>query len=214
MPDFKIVISDPQTKNPKIVKVKVKASDQVKTIAGEKENKSLPIAKLSEKTKQAINADMFLTLEITKQEGDKKVKVKGHFKVEVDNNVPENEVWISKSMAEKFGAEDFEALAYRTKAFQISVDQNKATNLIGAKIGDVVDANVFLGLPIKVKITGGSDNSGFPMRPDVTGAAKRKILLSSPPGFHPKEDGERRRKTVRGNVISQEIVQINTIIVR
>ena len=52
------------------------------------------------------------------------------------------------------------------------------------------------------------------MRPDVTGAAKRKILLSSPPGFHPKEDGERRRKTVRGNVISQEIVQINTIIVR
>ncbi|MEM3292421.1 MAG: S6e family ribosomal protein, partial [Saccharolobus sp.] len=61
---------------------------------------------------------------------------------------------------------------------------------------------------------GGSDNSGFPMRSDVTGAAKRKIILSSPPGFYPKEDGERRRKTIRGNVISQEIVQINTIIVR
>ncbi|MCH4814593.1 MAG: 30S ribosomal protein S6e [Saccharolobus sp.] len=214
MPDFKIVISDPQSVEPKRVKVKVKANDQIKSIGGEKEGKAVPQAKVNEKTKQLLNIDTLITLEITKQEGDKKVKVKGHFKVEVDNNVPDNEVWISKTMAEKFGAEDFEAIAYRTKTLQISIDQNKATNLVGLKIGDTFEANQLIGLPVKLKITGGSDNSGFPMRFDVTGAAKRKILLSGPPGFYPNEDGERRRKTIRGNTISQEIVQINTIIVR
>ncbi|AAK40739.1 30S ribosomal protein S6e [Saccharolobus solfataricus] len=214
MPDFKIVISDPQSVEPKRIKVKVKASDQVKSITGEKDGKAVPQAKVNEKTKQLLNVDTLLTLEITKQEGDKKVKVKGHFKVDVDNSVPDNEVWISKTMAEKFGAEDFEAFAYRTKTLQISVDQNKATNLVGLKIGDVFEANQLIGLPVKLKITGGSDNSGFPMRFDVIGAAKRKILLSGPPGFYPNENGERRRKTIRGNTISQEIVQINTIIVR
>ncbi|QXJ33319.1 30S ribosomal protein S6e [Saccharolobus shibatae] len=214
MPDFKIVISDPQSVEPKRIKVKVKANDQIKSIGGEKEGKAVPQAKVNEKTKQLLNIDTLITLEITKQEGDKKVKVKGHFKVEVDNNVPDNEVWISKTMAEKFGAEDFEAIAYRTKTLQISIDQNKATNLVGLKIGDTFEANQLIGLPVKLKITGGSDNSGFPMRFDVTGAAKRKILLSGPPGFYPNEDGERRRKTIRGNTISQEIVQINTIIVR
>ncbi|ADX83016.1 30S ribosomal protein S6e [Saccharolobus islandicus] len=214
MPDFKIVISDPQSVEPKRIKVKVKANDQIKSIAGEKEGKAVPQAKVNEKTKQLLNTDTLITLEITKQEGDKKVKVKSHFKVEVDNNVPDNEVWISKTMAEKFGAEDFEAIAYRTKTLQISIDQDKATNLVGLKIGDTFEANQLIGLPVKLKITGGSDNSGFPMRFDVTGAAKRKILLSGPPGFYPNEDGERRRKTIRGNTISQEIVQINTIIVR
>ncbi|TRM83231.1 30S ribosomal protein S6e [Sulfolobus sp. F3] len=213
MPDFKIVISDPQTKEPKRAKIKVKASDQVKSIAGEKEGKALPLAKMSEKTKQALNADMLVTLEIEKQEGDKKVKVKGHFKIELDNSVPENEVWISKTMSEKFGLDEFEALAYRTKSVQISIDQNKASSLIGSKIGDIIDGSL-VGIPAKLKITGGSDNSGFAMRFDVTGSAKRKILLSGPPGFYPEEDGQRRRRTVRGNMISQDVVQVNTIIIR
>jgi small subunit ribosomal protein S6e len=39
-------------------------------------------------------------------------------------------------------------------------------------------------------------------------------LLSGPPGFHPRKKGERRRKTVRGNTISEDIVQINTKIVK
>ncbi len=213
MPDFKIVISDPQTKEPKRAKIKVKASDRVKSVTGEKEGKALPLAKINEKTKQALNVDMLITLEIEKQEGDKKVKVKGHFKIELDNSVPENEIWISKTMSEKFGSEEFEALAYRTKSVQISIDQNKASSLIGSKIGDVIDGSL-LGIPVKLKITGGSDNSGFPMRFDVTGSAKRKILLSGPPGFYPEEDGQRRRRTVRGNMISQDIVQVNTIIIR
>ncbi len=39
------------------------------------------------------------------------------------------------------------------------------------------------------------------MHPGVPGAGKKRILLSGPPGFHPREKGERRRKLVRGRVI-------------
>ena len=213
MPDFKIVVSDPATKTNNKVKVKVKADDSVKSIPGEKDNRSLPIAKLNYKLKEKLNLDNFVTIETTKKEGEKVIKVKSHFKIEIDNSVPENEIWISKSMSEKFGNQEFEAFAYRTKSFQLLVYQNKVYMLIGIKIGDTFDGNV-IGIPYKLKITGGSDNSGFPMRPDVQGAAKRQILLSGPPGFWPKEDGERRRKTIRGNTISPELVQINTVIVR
>ncbi|QIW23231.1 30S ribosomal protein S6e [Sulfolobus sp. S-194] len=213
MPDFKIVISDPQTKEPKIKKVKVKVSDQIQPIQGEKEGKALPIAKINQKLKEELGLDNLLTLQTIKQEGDKKVKVKTHFKIEIDNNVPPDEVWIAASIAEKYGANEFEAEAYRTKSFQLSIDQSKLSNIIGAKIGDLIELNVS-GIPLKVKITGGSDNSGFPMRYDVPGGAKRKILLSGPPGFYPEEDGMRRKKTVRGNMITQDIVQINTIIIR
>lgn len=213
MPDFKIVISDPQTKEPKELKVKVKVSDSVQEQGGEKEGKALPIAKINENTLKALNADSFITLQLTKQEGDKKIKVKVHFKVVIDNNVPDNEVWITRGIAEKFGSNEFEAIAYRTKAFQLSIDQSKAGFLIGMKIGDTFDGSP-LGIAFKLKITGGSDNSGFAMRYDVSGPAKRKILISGPPGYYPEEDGERRRRTIRGNTISTEIVQINTIIVR
>jgi small subunit ribosomal protein S6e len=60
-----------------------------------------------------------------------------------------------------------------------------------------------------LEITGGSDKAGVPMRKDVTGANRRRILITSPPGYRPKENGKRRRKTVRGNEISTEISQIN-----
>ena len=213
MPDFKLVISDPATKVPKVLTVKVKASEKVESVKGEKEGKALPIALMNQKTKDALGLDNFVTIETIKQEGDKKVKVKTHLLVKLSNEVPENEIWVSQGVAEKHGGNEFEAKAYRTKAFQISVDQTKLSNLIGAKIGDVFETNV-VGVPLKLRITGGSDNSGFPMRHDVTGPAKRKLILSGPPGFHPTEEGMRRKKTVRGNQISGEIVQINTVIVR
>ena len=47
------------------------------------------------------------------------------------------------------------------------------------------------------------------MRKDVSGTARKRILITSPPGYNPKEQGKRRRKIVRGNEISTEISQIN-----
>ena len=60
---------------------------------------------------------------------------------------------------------------------------------------------------------GGSDKDGVPMRPDVHGGVRRNVVLSGGSGFNPERKGERKRKTVRGNVITDEIVQVNMKIV-
>lgn len=99
------------------------------------------------------------------------------------------------------------------KAEQVVVSGDSARRLIGLKIGDVFDGAIVGKEGVKLRITGGSGISGEPMRPDLPGGAKRRLLLSAPPGFHPREKGERRRKLVRGNVITEEVVQINTVMV-
>lgn len=98
-------------------------------------------------------------------------------------------------------------------AKQFKVSGQQAQSLIGLKIGDIIDGSI-VGLEgVKLKITGGSDFAGFPMHPSIHGGGKKRVLLSGPPGFHPTEKGERRRKIVRGNTITEDIVQINTVIV-
>ena len=52
----------------------------------------------------------------------------------------------------------------------------QAQPLVGLKIGDVFDGTV-LGLGGKIRITGGSDKSGVPMRQDVHGGVKKYVLL-------------------------------------
>jgi small subunit ribosomal protein S6e len=77
------------------------------------------------------------------------------------------------------------------------------------KIGDEFDG-LFVSLPgYKLRITGGSDKDGFPMRRDLPGQSRKKLVLSGGTGYHPDMDGKRRRKFVRGNTISADIVQIN-----
>lgn len=96
------------------------------------------------------------------------------------------------------------------KAYKIEGKDTEANVLfIGKRIGDAVDADI-LGLGgYELEITGGSDKDGMPMRKDVSGSARKRILITSPPGYRPKERGKRRRKSVRGNEISTEISQIN-----
>lgn len=95
------------------------------------------------------------------------------------------------------------------KSYNLELDQGKASGIIGKKIGDKFDGDV-LGLSgYEIEITGGTDKDGFPMHPRVHGQGRKRILLSHPPGFHPKIKGQRKRKMVRGNAISRDIVQIN-----
>jgi small subunit ribosomal protein S6e len=95
----------------------------------------------------------------------------------------------------------------------VELEETRALPLIGKKIGDVVDGSI-VDLPgHKIQITGGSDKDGFPMRPNVHGGVRRKVILSGGVGFNPKSEGARRRKTIRGNVITDEIVQVNMKII-
>ncbi|MFC1682165.1 S6e family ribosomal protein [Nanoarchaeota archaeon] len=77
------------------------------------------------------------------------------------------------------------------------------------------------------EITGASDKSGFTAMEDVEGVGRKKVLLSYGKGMkkRPKHEGKKKRsrnkpkglrlrKTVRGKIISDEIVQINMKILK
>lgn len=95
------------------------------------------------------------------------------------------------------------------KSYQTVIEQDKAVALIGKKLTDEITGDLFGLSGYTLKITGGSDKDGFPMHPSVQGQGRKRALLTEPPGFHPKFKGERKRKTVRGSTISQDIIQIN-----
>lgn len=101
------------------------------------------------------------------------------------------------------------------KAYQKVISGANANRLIGKKVGDVINGTlVELPPDYELQITGGSDKDGFPIRPDIPGTVRKKILVSGGVGYRPKRKGMRKRKTVRGKVISRDIVQINTKVVK
>jgi small subunit ribosomal protein S6e len=97
---------------------------------------------------------------------------------------------------------------------QLEVEADASKKLIGMKIGEEFDAAPMGLAGYTLCITGGSDKNGFPMKKDVEGPRRIKSLLSGGVGFEPRRKGQRRRKTVRGNTISDDIVQINTIVTK
>ena len=101
------------------------------------------------------------------------------------------------------------------RAYQKVVSGANANKLIGKQIGDVINGTL-VDLPpdYELQITGGSDKDGFPMRPDLPGTGRRRLLLSGGVGYNPPEKGVRKRKTVRSRVISKDIVQINMKVVK
>ena len=80
--------------------------------------------------------------------------------------------------------------------------------LLGLQLGSEADASI-VGLTGKLKLTGGSDKSGVPMRTDVHGAARKRVLLVKGVGLQDVEYGQRKRKLMRGNIVSEEIYQLN-----
>jgi small subunit ribosomal protein S6e len=100
------------------------------------------------------------------------------------------------------------------KAYKVELDQDKAMGLVGKIVGEKFNGDI-LGLSgYELQITGGTDKDGFPMHHQVHGPGRKKIILAYPPCFHPKLKGQRKRKMVRGNTISRDIVQINCKIVK
>jgi len=99
------------------------------------------------------------------------------------------------------------------KSSVVEVEESRAVPIIGRRIGETLDGSIVGLSGHKVLITGGSDTAGFPMRPDVHGGVKSRVLLRGGVGYRSKEKGIRRRKTIRGNTITEDIVQINMKIV-
>ncbi|MFQ5440907.1 MAG: S6e family ribosomal protein [Nitrosopumilaceae archaeon] len=94
------------------------------------------------------------------------------------------------------------------KSVTKELKDNDGNPLLGLQIGNETDAAI-VGLKGKLKVTGGSDKSGIPMRSDIHGAARKRVLLTKGVGLQDVEIGQRVRKLMRGNTISEEIYQLN-----
>jgi len=93
--------------------------------------------------------------------------------------------------------------------------EEKKFHFEGMKIGDIIKGGL-IGFPnYEFEITGGSDASGFPMRKDVHGPVKKRILVSKRGiGYRPKRKGQKRKKMVRGNEISYDMTLLNLKVVK
>lgn len=99
------------------------------------------------------------------------------------------------------------------QAYQVTVTGTAANKVIGKNIGDTISGDIAGLSGYTLRLTGGTDKDGFPMRPDLPGPARKKILVAGGVGFHPPADGVRMRKAMRGREISSEVTQINTVVV-
>ncbi len=103
------------------------------------------------------------------------------------------------------------------KSLQKEVAEEKIRSLIGLKIGEIVSGTMFEFQGYEFKISGGSDADGVPMRADVHGGIRKRLYVSKGVGFKPsklKRKGIRKKKMIRGNIITEDIAQINLIITK
>lgn len=113
-------------------------------------------------------------------------------------------------------------ISEKGKTFHVETESEA---LIGKTIGEAIQGEE-LSPEMKgyvLEIKGASDKAGFAAFKEVEGQGLKRVLLKYGKGMHKKPKGLKKkarrspkglrlRKTVRGNVISSSIVQINTIV--
>ena len=66
-----------------------------------------------------------------------------------------------------------------------------------------------------VRITGGNDKQGFPMKQGVLTAGRVKLLLSKGHScFRPRRKGQRRRKSVHGCIVDGSLSVLSLVIIK
>jgi small subunit ribosomal protein S6e len=97
-------------------------------------------------------------------------------------------------------------------SFAKSVGDPQSAGFLGKRIGETVGGELIGVAGYTFKITGGTDKSGFPLRPDLPGARQSRVFVGEGFGFHAPRLGMRKRRTFRGNTVSEETVQINLVV--
>lgn len=87
------------------------------------------------------------------------------------------------------------------------VGKSLGEKILGKEINSDLDG-------YELEITGASDLAGFPHSNKIEGLALKKLLLKKGWGMRDNREGMRRRKTVRGKVLSASTVQINLKVVK
>ena len=92
-------------------------------------------------------------------------------------------------------------------SFQKELEKGTEKSLIGKKLGDEIEGGL-IGLEgYKLKITGGSDKDGFPMRNGIR--ARSKVLMAHGPGVAKMKFGMKVKKRVAGQTITEGTAQVN-----
>jgi len=96
-------------------------------------------------------------------------------------------------------------------------DENKLRNFYDKRMSTEVDGDV-LGDDWKgyvFKISGGNDKQGFAMKQGVLTSQRVRLLFAKGHScYRPRRTGERKRKSIRGCVVSQELSVLNLVIVK
>jgi len=94
------------------------------------------------------------------------------------------------------------------KKMRIFYDKRISEEVPADSLGDEFKGYVF-------KITGGFDKQGFAMKQGVLLNHRTRLLLDGRTGnYHPRRDGCRKRKSVRGCIVGSDMSTINVIIVK
>ncbi|MFP4523305.1 MAG: S6e family ribosomal protein [Candidatus Woesearchaeota archaeon] len=99
------------------------------------------------------------------------------------------------------------------KTYNKELTQEQFLHFLNKKIGDVVKGDAVELAGYELTITGGSDAAGVPMRRDVHGPNRKRILAVGGTGIKSiPRDGAKIRKLVAGNTVYDKTSQINTIV--
>lgn len=105
------------------------------------------------------------------------------------------------------------------KTFQKELSTQEAEALYGRVLGDEVDGSAVGLSGATLQITGGSDYAGFPMRKDLPGTRRKRIMITKSTGFRGKLRGKRFgglriKKSVAGNTVFERTHQLNMKVVK
>jgi len=94
---------------------------------------------------------------------------------------------------------------HKLKAF---FDKRMATEMSAESLGDEWKGYV-------VRISGGNDKQGFPMKQGILSNGRVRLLLSKGHScYRPRRKGERKRKSVRGCIVDANLSVLNLVIIR
>ena len=102
-----------------------------------------------------------------------------------------------------------QVISEQAKSLARTVGDPAAAGFLGKRIGETVGGELIGAGGYTFRITGGTDRSGFALRPDVPGARQTRLYVGDGFGFEAPRAGMRKRRTFRGNTISEDTVQIN-----
>lgn len=100
------------------------------------------------------------------------------------------------------------------KCKQVTLNAEQSKSLFGKKIRDVFKGELVDMTGYELEITGGSDYTGTPMRRDLPGIARKKILAVRGVGIKEGRNGQRQRKTMAGNTVYEKTAQLNVKVVK